>query len=140
MEREYIKTLSPDEKVIFLQVVFNLVCVDKKVELEEKGFMKKLLKDYHLPNENYPQVVQMLTKAEIVERIGRISGIKKKYALFIELFMVANIDDDLDEHEIDYILDLAEASNISYEKAEKMNRYTLDEIKCMQAYKEIMES
>ncbi len=140
MEKEYIKALSPDEKIIFLQIIFNLGCADKKVEQEEKGFIKKLLKDYELPSEKYPQVLQMLNKQEIIERINNISSIKKKYALFIELFMMANIDDDLDEREIDYILDLAESVNIPYEKMEEINRYALDKIQCLRKYKEIMEN
>ncbi len=140
MEHDYIADLSEGEKVLFLQAVFNLICADKKVEQNEKDFIKRLSARYNLPSRLYPQILQVFPREEIVKRINAIPDKRKKYALLIELFMVANIDDELASEEIEYILDFAEALDVPYMKVETINQYTKDYIKNQETYRKIMDS
>ena len=51
-EYEYIATLSPEEKKIFVESFCCMVCSDKKVAKEEIDFLKNIGKMYEIPEKD----------------------------------------------------------------------------------------
>ena len=134
----YITFLSQEEKIIFLQLIFNLICSDKNITTDEREFMQQLIRSYNIPTSLYGDIMLIRSKEEIQNLAKQISMPEKQIALLIELFMVAHIDNQLADSELDYLINIAETFNISEYKIEAINRYCLNKINNQLELNELM--
>lgn len=127
-EYEYIATLSPEEKKIFVESFCCMVCSDKKVAKEEIDFLKNIGKMYEIPEKDIVAIMKNLNREEVLAKVSTITERKKALQLIKELCYLANSDRGLDDEEIDFIIDMAERLNIENEKIKQINKWVLDKI------------
>ena len=139
-EYEYIATLSPEEKKIFVESFCCMVCSDKKVAKEEIDFLKNIGKMYEIPEKDIVAIMKNLNREEVLAKVSTITERKKALQLIKELCYLANSDSGLDDEEIDFIIDMAECLNIENEKIEQVNKWVLDKIVLLKTGDIILEN
>lgn len=139
-EYEYIATLSPEEKRIFVESFCCMVCSDKKVAKEEIDFLKNIGKMYEIPESEIVNIMKSLNKEQILEKVSRITERKKALQLVKELCYLANSDSGLDDEEIDFIIDIAERLNVENEKIKQINKWVLDKLVLLKTGDIILEN
>lgn len=139
-EYEYIATLSPEEKRIFVESFCCMVCSDKKVAKEEIDFLKNIGKMYEIPEAEIVNVMKNLNKEEILAKVSQITERKKALQLVKELCFLANSDSGLDDDEIDFIIDIAERLNVENEKIKQINKWVLDKLVLLKTGDIILEN
>ncbi len=139
-EYEYIATLSPEEKRIFVESFCCMVCSDKKVAKEEIDFLKNIGKMYEIPEAEIVNIMKNLNKEQILEKVSRITERKKALQLVKELCFLANSDSGLDDDEIDFIIDIAERLNVENEKIKQINKWVLDKLVLLKTGDIILEN
>lgn len=139
-EYEYIATLSPEEKRIFVESFCCMVCSDKKVAKEEIDFLKNIGKMYEIPEAEIVNIMKNLNKEQILEKVSRITERKKALQLVKELCFLANSDSGLDDEEIDFIIDIAERLNVENEKIKQINKWVLDKLVLLKTGDIILEN
>lgn len=139
-EYEYIATLSPEEKRIFVESFCSMVCSDKKVAKEEIDFLKNIGKMYEIPEAEIVNIMKNLNKEQILEKVSRITERKKALQLVKELCFLANSDSGLDDDEIDFIIDIAERLNVENEKIKQINKWVLDKLVLLKTGDIILEN
>lgn len=139
-EYEYIATLSPEEKRIFVESFCSMVCSDKKVAKEEIDFLKNIGKMYEIPEAEIVNIMKNLNKEQILEKVSQIKERKKALQLIKELCYLANSDSGLDDDEIDFIIDIAERLNVENEKIKQINKWVLDKLVLLKTGDIILEN
>ena len=139
-EYEYIATLSPEEKRIFVESFCCMVCSDKKVAKEEIDFLKNIGKMYEIPESDIVNIMKSLNKEQILAKVGQITERKKALQLVKELCFLANSDSGLDDDEIDFIIDIAERLNVENEKIKQINKWVLDKLVLLKTGDIILEN
>ncbi len=139
-EYEYIATLSPEEKRIFVESFCSMVCSDKKVAKEEIDFLKNIGKMYEIPEAEIVNIMKNLNKEQILEKVSRITERKKALQLVKELCFLANSDSGLDDDEIDFIIDIAERLNVENDKIKQINKWVLDKLVLLKTGDIILEN
>lgn len=139
-EYEYIATLSPEEKRIFVESFCSMVCSDKKVAKEEIDFLKNIGKMYEIPEAEIVNIMKNLNKEQILEKVSQITERKKALQLVKELCYLANSDSGLDDEEIDFIIDIAERLNVENEKIKQINKWVLDKLVLLKTGDIILEN
>lgn len=139
-EYEYIATLSPEEKRIFVESFCCMVCSDKKVAKEEIDFLKNIGKMYEIPESEIVNIMKSLNKELILEKVSQITERKKALQLVKELCYLANSDSGLDDDEIDFIIDIAERLNVENEKIKQINKWVLDKLVLLKTGDIILEN
>lgn len=139
-EYEYIATLSPEEKRIFVESFCCMVCSDKKVAKEEIDFLKNIGKMYEIPEAEIVNIMKNLNKEEILAKVSQITERKKALQLVKELCFLANSDSGLDDDEIDFIIDIAERLNVENEKIKQINKWVLDKLVLLKTGDIILEN
>lgn len=139
-EYEYIATLSPEEKRIFVESFCCMVCSDKKVAKEEIDFLKNIGKMYEIPESDIVNIMKSLNKEQIFAKVGQITERKKALQLVKELCFLANSDSGLDDDEIDFIIDIAERLNVENDKIKQINKWVLDKLVLLKTGDIILEN
>lgn len=139
MDSDYIKTLSHDEKLIFLKMLCKLIKADGILDKSELEFLKVCAARFGLSKDEIANVTQNIASINYIEEARRISNRQHALELLKELCFVGNIDDNLNDKELDIIIDIAEAMGIEEEKLVAINRFVLDSIILNRAGKVIME-
>ncbi len=139
-EYEYIATLSPEEKRIFVESFCCMVCSDKKVAKEEIDFLKNIGKMYEIPESDIVNIMKSLNKEQILAKVGQITERKKALQLVKELCYLANSDSGLDDDEIDFIIDIAERLNVENDKIKQINKWVLDKLVLLKTGDIILEN
>lgn len=139
-EYEYIATLSPEEKRIFVESFCCMVCSDKKVAKEEIDFLKNIGKMYEIPESDIVNIMKSLNKEQILAKVGQITERKKALQLVKELCFLANSDSGLDDDEIDFIIDIAERLNVENDKIKQINKWVLDKLVLLKTGDIILEN
>lgn len=139
-EYEYIATLSPEEKRIFVESFCCMVCSDKKVAKEEIDFLKNIGKMYEIPESDIVNIMKSLNKEQIFAKVGQITERKKALQLVKELCYLANSDSGLDDDEIDFIIDIAERLNVENDKIKQINKWVLDKLVLLKTGDIILEN
>ena len=71
-EYEYIATLSPEEKKIFVESFCCMVCSDKKVAKEEIDFLKNIGKMYEIPEKDIVAIMKNLNREEVLAKVSTV--------------------------------------------------------------------
>lgn len=139
MDDQYIKTLSSEEKIIFLKVFCAMVRADGVIDNDEINFLKLISARYGVDNATVVQIIKNAVNVDYIAEVRKITDRRHALQLIKELCVLANIDEDLHDKELDIIVDAAKAMNIEDDKVVLINRYVLDSLILSKTGKIILE-
>lgn len=126
-DSDYISTLSYDEKIIFLKIFCCLVRADGRVDNDEINFLKDIAARYGIDNATVVGIIKE-PNIDCVAEARKIGSRQHALQLVKEMCVLANIDNDLDDNELDIVIDSARAMGIEDEKIVLINRWVLDSL------------
>lgn len=126
MDDEYIKTLSYEEKMVFLRLFCKMVRADGNVDAEEINFLKSIAGRYGVDNSVMLDIIKNAGNIDCATEARKITDRRHALQLIKELCVLANIDQDLHDNELDIVIDCARAMNIEDDKIVMINRFVLD--------------
>lgn len=139
MEDDYIKTLSEVEKEAFLKIFCKLIKADGDIEAEEVEFLKVIAARYGYSNTAMVNIIKAADTIDCMAEARQIKNRQHALELIKELCLLANIDDDLHDAELDIIIDIARVMGIEDEKVILINRWVLDNLILMKTGRLILE-
>lgn len=128
MEEDYIKTLSEAEKTAFLKIFCKLIKADGAIETEEVEFLKAIGARYGFSNAAMVNIIKSADMIDCMTEARQINGRQHALELIKELCLLANIDDDLHDKELDIIIDVARVMGVEDDKVVLINRWVLDNL------------
>lgn len=128
MGDDYINELTYDEKISFLKIFCMLVRVDGYIETEEVDFLNMVAQKYGIDSSVVIGIINESENLVLADEVRKISNRTHIMQLIKELCFFANIDENLDEKEVDFIIQIAQLSNIEGEKVVQINRWVLDSL------------
>lgn len=140
MDDDYIKTLSYDDKLIFIKVLCRLIHADGIIETSELEFLKAIASRFDIDINIIVNIVKSIANIDYVREAAHISNRRNALELLRELCVLANIDDKLDDSELDVIINTAEAMGIEEDKIVLINRWVLDSLVLNKVGRIIMEA
>lgn len=120
-DSDFISSLSQKERFIFLKIISGMVAVDRKVSREELVYLRELALKYEVSGDKLSAMIKSAKNDILVKHARMITNRVKALALVKDMCMVANIDIELTDAEIDYILDIAEAMGIEPQRVRDIN-------------------
>lgn len=126
MDGDYIETLSREEKIVFLKIFCAIVRADGVIEAEEINFLKDISLRYGIDNATMVEIIKSATGIDYVAEARKITDRQHALQLIKELCVLANIDENLHDNELDVIIDTARAMGVEDEKIVLINRWVLD--------------
>ena len=90
------------------------------------GFLKEISLRYGIDNATVIDIIKNAASINPVEQAKKITDRKHALQLIKELCVLANIDEDLHDNELDIIIDVARACNVEDDKVVLINRWVLD--------------
>ena len=126
-DSDYISTLSFDEKIIFHKIFCCLVRADGKIDNDEINFLKSIATRYGVDNNTIVGIIKG-PQINYVEEARKINNRRHALQLVKEMCVLANIDSDLADAELDIVIDSARAMGIEDEKIVLINRWVLDSL------------
>ena len=138
MDNDYIKTLSNEEKLIFLKIFCCLIRADSNIDAEEITFLKKIAARYGVDTNTVIGIIKT-PKIDCVAEARKITSRPHALQLVKEMCVMANIDNDLADEELDVVIDCARAMGVEDEKIVLINRWVLDSLILTKTGQLIME-
>ena len=126
MDEDYIKTLSNEEKIIFVKIFCAMVRADGVVDAEEVNFLKNVSLRYGVDSNTVVDIIKNAAGVDYVAEARKITDRQHALQLVKELCVLANIDENLHDNELDVIIDSARAMGVEDEKIVLINRWVLD--------------
>ena len=120
-DQAFINTLSSGERFVFLKIICGLIASDRQVTKEELLYLKEVALKYHTTSETLVDMIKTSNRKSSVILARKITDRSKALVLIKDLCMVANKDTELEDHEIEYILDIADAMQIEPIKVREIN-------------------
>lgn len=120
-DKNFIDTLSQGERFIFLKIICGTVAANRQVSRAELLYLKEMALKYEVSGESLANMIKSADRKTLVMQARMITDRAKALTLIKDMCMVSNIDNTLDDHEIDYILDIAEAMNIEPDRVKDIN-------------------
>lgn len=120
-DQTFIKSLSDAERFIFLKIICGVVAADRVVSREELMYLKELSLKYNVSGESLSAMIKGADHGALMKQARMITDRVKALALIKDMCMAANLDTELTDNEIDYILDVAEAMGIDAERVKEIN-------------------
>ncbi len=136
---DYVADLNLAEKLVFLRMIIRLIGKDGRIDDNERSFMKELAEQYHIPKEYGAQINKKSTEDELIAEAQGLLNRKKSIYLIKELLMVANVDNDLEDSEIDFVIKVSKALNIEDQKVSDLNQLVLDQIRLQDRLAKVLE-
>ncbi len=126
MSDNFIDSLSSEEKAVFLKSLIFMIKIDGKIDDAERQMAHDLVSIYKL--ENCGDILKNIgSKEELLSEILRTVKDRKKAILLIrELLIIAHIDEDFDEKEMQFIKEVAQKLNIDDRLVLELNQLILD--------------
>ncbi|MDO4161798.1 MAG: hypothetical protein Q4D80_02175 [Pseudomonadota bacterium] len=140
MDNDYIKTLSYDEKLIFIKVLCCLIRADGVVDASELEFLKAIAIHFDIDINLIVDIAKSAANIDYVREAAHITNRRHALELIKELCVLANVDEKLDDAELDVIINTAEAMGIEEDKIVLINRWVLDSLVLNKAGRIIMEA
>lgn len=120
-DKNFIDTLSQGERFIFLKIICGTVAANRQVSRAELLYLKEMALKYEVSGESLANMIKSADRKTLIMQARMITDRSKALTLIKDMCMVSNIDNNLDDHEIDYILDIAEAMNIEPDRVKDIN-------------------
>lgn len=138
MDDDYISSLSFNEKIVFLKIFCCLVRADGNIDADEINFLKSIAARYGVDNSTVVNIIKD-TNIDYVAEARNITSRQHALQLVKEMCVLANIDNDLADAELDIVIDSARAMGIEDEKIVLINRWVLDSLILTKTGQIIME-
>ena len=138
MDGDYIKTLSYDEKIVYIKIFCKLVRADGNIDAEEIAFLKNIAARYGIDNNTVVSIVKN-PNIDYIAEARKITNRSHALQLVKEMCVLANIDNDLADAELDIVIDSARAMGVEDEKIVLINRWVLDSLILSKTGQIIME-
>ena len=126
MDGDYIKELTQEEKLVFLKIFCKLIKADGAIEKQEVEFLKLISSRYGVSNNVVVNIIKQANVIDCLAEAKKITNRQHALELVKELCVLANIDEDLYDDELDIIIDVARAMNVEDDKVLLINRWVLD--------------
>ncbi len=139
MNDEYIQTMTYAEKLSFLRIFCRMIKADGAIEAEEINFLKLIAARYGVDNNTMVGIIKDADAIDCNAEARQIIGREHALELIKELCVLANIDDDLHDKELDIIIDAARVMGVEDEKVILINRWVLDSLILNKTGRIIME-
>ncbi len=139
MNDDYINELSMLEKTVFLKLFCKIIKADSTVDNDEIDFLKMIAARYGVDNATLVGIIKETDSINVSAEAAQITNRYHSLQLIKELCVLANIDDDLHDNELDIVIDAARAMNIEDDKVVLINRWVLDSLILSKTGKIIME-
>ena len=120
-------------------MIIALIGEDDEVDVKERNFIKEISRQYKISKSEFDLVQIRCSGEELINEAANILDRNKSLFLIKELLTVANTDNNLDDREIDFIIQLSTALNIEDEKIMEINQLVLDQINLLERYHVVME-
>ncbi len=120
-DKNFIDTLSQGERFIFLKIICGTVAANRQVSRAELLYLKEMALKYEVSGESLANMIKSADRKTLIMQARMITDRSKALTLIKDMCMVCNIDNTLDDHEIDYILDIAEAMHIEPDRVKDIN-------------------
>ena len=139
MNDDYINELSMLEKTVFLKLFCKMIKADSTVHNDEIDFLKMIAARYGVDNATLVGIIKETDSINVSAEAAQITNRYHSLQLIKELCVLANIDDDLHDNELDIVIDAARAMNVKDDKVVLINRWVLDSLILSKTGKIIME-
>ncbi len=139
MDEEYIATLSENEKISFLKIFCKLIKADGAIDSEEVSFLKMIAARYGIGNTQMVEIIKNADAIDCMFEARQINGRQHALELIKEMCVIANIDEDLHDNELDIIIDVARVLGVEDDKVILINRWVLDSLILNKTGRVIME-
>lgn len=139
MNNDYCDDLTYEEKIVFLKILCKMIKVDGEVDVEELGMLSSISKYFGVAKEEVVNIIKSIKDIDFINELDKINNRQHALELIKELCVLANIDEDLHDRELDFIVDVARALNVEDDKVVLINRWVLDSIILNKAGQIIME-
>lgn len=139
MDEAYINTLSREEKLAYLKIFCRLIKADGSIDADEISFLKMIAVRYGVDNATMVSIIKSADSIDCMAEARKIVGRQHALELIKELCVLANIDDDLHDNELDIIIDAARVMGVEDEKVILINRWVLDSLILQKTGNVIME-
>lgn len=139
MNDDYINELSMLEKTVFLKLFCKMIKADSTVDNDEIDFLKMIAARYGVDNATLVGIIKETDSINVSAEAAQITNRYHSLQLIKELCVLANIDDDLHDNELDIVIDAARAMNVEDDKVVLINRWVLDSLILSKTGKIIME-
>lgn len=139
MDNKYISELSQEEKLVFVKIYCKLINVDNNVEKEEINFLKVITERYGLPNNVVLDIIKSAKNIDHISEAQKITNRQHGLELIKEMCVLANVDDEVEDEELELIVEVAQAMGIEDEKVLLINRWVLDSAIVLKTGQIIME-
>jgi len=120
-DKTFINTLTSGERFIFLKIICGLVASDRQVSKDELLYLKEVGLKYEVSNDTLVDMIKTTNRKSAMLLARKITNRAKALVLIKDLCMVANKDRELEDQEIEYILDVADAMQIEPIKVREIN-------------------
>ena len=137
--KNFVKQMSEEEKITFLQILVTLAKADNNFDNEEKSFIKESAIVFGLTQDHVDQILTPLSNEELIQKASKLSSRQAALQLIKEACLLANSDGDLSEEEILFIGRIGQAMNIELEKIEEISQWVIERIIWLERGKIIFE-
>lgn len=120
-DQAFIKSLSDGERFIFLKIICGVVAIDKVVSRGELLYLKEISLKYNVSGESLSAMIKGVDRCALIKQARMINDRAKALMLVKDMCMAANLDTELSDNEIDYILDIAEALGVEPDRVQEIN-------------------
>ncbi len=120
-DKTFINTLTSGERFIFLKIICGLVASDRQVSKDELLYLKEVGLKYEVSNDALVDMIKTTNRKSAMLLARKVTNRAKALVLIKDLCMVANKDRELEDQEIEYILDVADAMQIEPIKVREIN-------------------
>ena len=120
-DKTFINTLTSGERFIFLKIICGLVASDRQVSKDELLYLKEVGLKYEVSNDTLVDMIKTTNRKSAMLLARKVTNRAKALVLIKDLCMVANKDRELEDQEIEYILDVADAMQIEPIKVREIN-------------------
>ncbi len=120
-DKNFIDTLSQGERFIFLKIICGTVAANRQVSRAELLYLKEMALKYEVSGESLANMIKSADRKTLIMQARMITDRAKALMLIKDMCMVSNIDNSLEDSEIDYILDIAEAMGIEPDRVKDIN-------------------
>lgn len=126
MESDFISTLSADEKLLFLKSLLAMIKADGRIDDKERELAHELVRLYNAEGCN-EVLKNPQPKNILLDEVKVLAKDRKKALLLLrELLIIAHIDDEFDEKEMEFVEQVSLALGIDEKLVLELNQLILD--------------
>lgn len=124
---DYIKKLSEEDKIIFIEAFMAVISCDGKISAEEKRFMFDVAKIYGIGKTQFAEILKNFNLELFFAKVPKLNDRKIRLQLIREMLILMSADNEVVDKEVDVILKTAEFLGIEDERVRALNIWVNDQ-------------